>query len=140
MSPFIWLGVAVVMAVIEIASTGLITTWFVVGALAAFASNLLGADLLVQCAVFVVVSVVLLAALRPVVLKYRRKGASAEPTLVGQRAIVVEEIDNDRMVGRVRTSDNMTWAACSADGDPIEEGAGVVVVAQESIKLVVERS
>ena len=136
---FAWAIVAVVMAVVEIMSLGLITMWFVVGAIAALVASLLGADLFVQCAVFLVVSIVLLVALRPAVLKYRKRGESTEQTLVGQRAIVDEAIDNDRMVGRVRTSDNMTWAARSADGAPIETGAGVVVVAQESIKLVVER-
>ena len=136
---FFWVVVAVVMAVVEVMSLGLITMWFVVGALAALVASLLGADLFVQCAVFLVVSIVLLVALRPAVLKYRKKGASTEPTLVGQRAVVEERIDNDRMVGRVRTSDNMTWAARSADGAPIEEGASVAIVAQESIKLVVER-
>ena len=72
MSPFIWLAVAAVMAVVEVVSFGLITMWFVIGALAAFAANLLGADLLVQIVVFLVVSVVCLVALRPVFVKYQR--------------------------------------------------------------------
>ena len=74
MSPFIWLAVAAVMAVVEVVSFGLITMWFVIGALAAFAANLLGADLLVQIVVFLVVSVVCLVALRPVFVKYRDRG------------------------------------------------------------------
>lgn len=47
MSPFVWLGVAAVMGVVEIVSLGLITMWFVVGALVAFVASLLGADLVV---------------------------------------------------------------------------------------------
>ena len=74
MSPFIWLAVAAVMAVVEVVSFGLITMWFVIGALAAFAANLLGADLLVQIVVFLVVSVVCLVALRPAFAKYRDRG------------------------------------------------------------------
>ena len=35
MSPFVWLGVAAVMGVVEIVSLSLITMWFVVGALVA---------------------------------------------------------------------------------------------------------
>ena len=62
MSPFIWLAVAAVMAVAEVASFGLITMWFVIGALVAFAANLLGVDLLAQIVVFLVVSVVCLVA------------------------------------------------------------------------------
>lgn len=136
---YAWIIVAVVMALAEALSLGLVTMWFVVGALAAFLANVLGADLFVQCVVFLVVSVVLLIALRPVVVKYRRRGAHHEPTLVGTHAVVTEAVDNDRMVGRVETPDHMTWSARAADGAPIEAGASVVVVAQESIRLVVER-
>ena len=139
MSPFVWLAVAAVMAVVEVASFGLITMWFVIGALAAFAANLLGADLLVQIVVFLVVSVACLVLLRPVFVKYRKHGAREEPTLVGQPVVVCEDIDNDRMVGRVETGDHMTWAARSFDGRPLAAGENAVVVAQESVKLIVER-
>ncbi|MEG0016605.1 MAG: NfeD family protein [Gordonibacter sp.] len=139
MNPFIWLGIAAVMAVIEIVSLGLITMWFVIGALAAFAANLLGADIVVQMIVFLVVSVVCLVVLRPVVTKYRKRGQAAEPTLVGASAIVVEAIDNDALAGRVETENRMSWAARSADGSLIPAGESVVVRSQESVKLIVER-
>ena len=139
MSPFVWLGVAAVMAVIEVLSLGLITMWFVVGALVAFAANLLGADLVVQLVVFFVVSLVCLVVLRPVFLKYRKRGQAAEPTCIGQEGVVAEDVDNDAMIGRVELPNRMTWAARSADGTPIPAGTVVVVVGQESIKLIVER-
>ena len=135
MSPFIWLAVAAVMAVVEVVSFGLITMWFVIGALAAFAANLLGADLLVQ----MVVSVVCLVALRPVFVKYRDRGKQEEPTHVGQTAVVVEDVDNEGLTGRVETDNRMTWAARSADGSFIPQGAVVRIVGQESVKLIVER-
>ena len=131
MSPFIWLAVAAVMAVVEVVSFGLITMWFVIGALAAFAANLLGADLLVQ--------IVVLVALRPVFVKYRDRGKQEEPTHVGQTAVVVEDVDNEGLTGRVETDNRMTWAARSADGSFIPQGAVVRIVGQESVKLIVER-
>ena len=134
MSPFVWLAVAAVMAVVEVASFGLITMWFVIGALAA-----LGADLLVQIVVFLVVSVVCLVALRPVFVKYRDRGKQEEPTHVGQTAVVVEDVDNEGLTGRVETDNRMTWAARSADGSFIPQGAVVRIVGQESVKLIVER-
>ena len=129
MSPFIWLAVAAVMAVVEVGSFGLITMWFVIGALAAFAANLLGADLLVQIVVFLVVSVVCLVALRPVFVKYRDRGKQEEPTHVGQTAVVVEDVDNEGLTGRVETD----------NGSFIPQGAVVRIVGQESVKLIVER-
>ena len=136
MSPFVWLGVAAVMGVVEIVSLSLITMWFVVGALVAFAASLLGADLVVQLVVFLVVSVACLVGLRPVFVKYRDRGKQEEPTHVGQTAVVVEDVDNDGMTGRVETDNRMTWAA---DGLPIPAGEVVRIVSQESVKLIVER-
>lgn len=138
MSPFVWLAVALVMAVVEVVSLGLITMWFVIGALVAFIASLLGADVIVQIIVFLVVSVLCLVLLRPVFVKYRRRGQKEEPTCIGLVGVVREAIDNDRLVGRVETPDHMTWAARSADGAPIAEGENVVVVGQESVKLIVQ--
>lgn len=139
MSPFIWLGVAAVMGVVEVLSLGLITMWFVIGALVAFLASLLGFDLVAQLVVFFLVSIVCLIVLRPVFVKYRKRGETEEPDVVGQSAIVIEGIDNERLVGRVETANRMTWAARSADNSVIPTGETVVVKNRESITLIVER-
>ena len=139
MNPYVWLIIAAVMAVVEIASLSLITIWFVAGGIAAFLAGFFGADLTVQIVVFLVVSVACLALFRPLAMKHRAIGESHESTPVGQEAVVVEAISGEPGVGRVETADHMTWAALSADGVPIEEGARVRVIDQKSIKLVVER-
>ena len=139
MSPFIWLGVAAVMGIVEVLSLGLITMWFVIGALVAFLANLLGFDLVAQLVVFFLVSIVCLIVLRPVYVKYRKRGETEEPDVVGQSAIVIEGIDNERLVGRVETANRMTWAARSADNSVIPTGETVVVKNRESITLIVER-
>lgn len=140
MSSFVWLAVAAVMGIVEVLSLGLITMWFVLGALAAFLANLLGFDLVVQLVVFFVVSIACLVVLRPVFLKYRKRGVREEPDVVGQTAVVIEDIDNERLVGRVETANRMTWAAKSADGTVIPAGSTVFVKGRESIKLIVERN
>lgn len=139
MNSFIWLGLAVLMALIEVLSVGLVTLWFVVGALVAFVANLLGASIFVQVILFLVVSVICLVALRPFFVKYRRRGKLEEPSVVGRHAVVVEAIDNDKLTGRVETSDRMTWAARSQDGTPIAPGEVVSIIGQKSVKLIVER-
>ena len=55
MEGVIWLFIVVVMAVIEIITLGLTTIWFAGGALAAFVASLLGANLIVQIVLFIVV-------------------------------------------------------------------------------------
>ena len=80
-----------------------------------------------------------LVLLRPVFVKYRDRGKQEEPTHVGQTAVVVEDVDNEGLTGRVETDNRMTWAARSADGSFIPQGAVVRIVGQESVKLIVER-
>lgn len=139
MNPYWWLAIAAVLAVIEILSQSLITVWFFVGGIAAFVAAMLGADLLVQVIVFLAVSLVCLAALRPLIMKHRKIGESHEPTLVGASAIVVERVDAQAQTGRVETPDHMTWMALPDDGEPIDVGERVRVIDQRSIKLVVRR-
>lgn len=136
--PFLWLVVAGVMAVIEALSFGLVTMWFVVGALVAFVADLLGANLIVQIVLFLIVSVLCLVLLRPVFVKYRDRGRAEEPTLIGERGIVCVAVDNDGLTGRVELSDHMTWSARSATGEVLPEGTRVEVIGQESIKLIVK--
>lgn len=138
-SPYLWLGVAALAAIIEAVSFGMITMWFVIGALVAFCVAFAGGPLWLQMIVFLVVSIACLVLLRPVILKYRARGKEHEPTPVGLNAVVVEEIDNAAMRGRVETPDHMTWAAVSSDDSVIDVGARVRVVDQKSVKLVVER-
>lgn len=137
---YVWLVVAVIMAIVELVSFGLISVWFVIGALAAFVSALFGANVYIQTIVFIVISVIFLLIFRPIALKYRNKNQSEEPTLVGKQGIVIEEINNELLSGRVELDDHVSWIARSADGSVISKDEQVVVVNQESIKLFVERT
>lgn len=139
MSPYVWLAVAALAAIVEALSVSLITMWFVIGALVSFAIAFAGGPLWLQLVAFLVVSIATLVLLRPVILKYRKRGESHEATLVGKNAVVVERIEPAAMSGRVETPDRITWTAVSSDGTPIDEGLTVRIVDQQSIKLVVER-
>ena len=139
MGMYIWLVIAAIMALAEVFTLTLVTVWFVVGGLAAFAAAFFGASTVVQIIVFAVVSVVCLVLFRPLVLKHRNIGEANESSPVGSTGIVVERIPGGRELGRVETDDHMSWAALSADGLALEVGAKVNVVGQESIKLIVER-
>ena len=77
MMTWIWLGAVVVFGALEAATAGLVSIWFVCGAVAALLSTFLGAALWLQTALFLVVSAVTLAATRPLV---RKMSAKAVPT------------------------------------------------------------
>ena len=138
---WIWLGAVVVFAVAEAATAALVSLWFIGGSLAGLIAALCGAPLWLQFALFVAVSAILLAALRPLARSRFNRGIT--PTnaerCVGQIAIVTEAIDNVRARGAVRLS-GVEWSARSADGSAIPLDTPVRVLRVESTKLIVERT
>lgn len=137
---WIWLVAAVVFAIGEIAVAGsFFLAPFAVGALLASILGFFGADLPVQWAAFVVISAILLAAMRPLARRLDRQpptpgvGSSRQ---VGQRARVVESIDGPHDHGMVLVGAER-WRAESADGRPIPAGTPVVVTDVVGTRVVV---
>jgi membrane protein implicated in regulation of membrane protease activity len=126
-----WLIAAVILAIGEIATTGLFLAPFAAGALVATIVAAAGAGAVVEWAVFLVVSVVVLAALRPVAREHQRtrgKLKTGTAALVGQSATVVERIANAEGVGCVRL-DGEIWTARAYDEDEtFEPGTRVQVL------------
>lgn len=140
MEGIFWLIVVVVMAVIEIITLGLTTIWFAGGALVAFLASLLGAGLLVQTILFIVVSVVLLAVTRPLALEFFNKGrikTNAE-SLIGETAVVQQEIDNLRAKGMVSVN-GQEWSARSVDDEIIPDETLVEIMEISGVKLLVRK-
>jgi membrane protein implicated in regulation of membrane protease activity len=127
----IWLIAAVVFGVGEIATLGFFLAPFAGGALIAALVTALGAGTAVGWAVFLVVSVLLLAALRPLARSHRRQAPllrTGTAALVGRTGLVIERIANDEGVGCVRI-DGEVWTARSYDDDEvIDVGKRVQVV------------
>lgn len=140
MEGIFWLIVVVVMAVIEIITLGLTTIWFAGGALVAFLASLLGAGLLMQTILFIVVSVILLAVTRPLAAEFFNKGrikTNAE-SLIGETAVVQQEIDNLRAKGMVSIN-GQEWSARSVDNEIIPNETLVEIMEISGVKLLVRK-
>ena len=139
MMTWIWLGAVVIFGILEAATAGLVSIWFVCGAAAALVAALLGAGLWLQVALFLAVSAAALAATRPLV---RKMGSRAVPTnldqAIGAEARVTEDIDNAAGTGAVYVN-GKTWTARSSDGSVIPIGTAVKVNRMEGVKLFVTR-
>ena len=135
----LWLGILIVLLLIEIFTLGLTTIWFAGGALLAFVAAELGAPLPVQIVLFLVVSLVLLIFTRPVALKYfnaKRTKTNSEG-LIGKQAVVTQAIDNLDGVGEV-TVNGLVWTARTEDfSGSIEKGKTVTIIAIDGVKLIV---
>ena len=135
-----WIIAMVVFLVIEAVTVGIVSVWFAVGALFAMVTAMLGANLWVQIAVFLVVSAVTLYFTRPLVKKYVNN--KVEPTnadmLIGKECRVVETIDNLTGTGAVYV-DGKTWTARTVDEEIIPEGQLVKAERIEGVKLIVSK-
>jgi membrane protein implicated in regulation of membrane protease activity len=125
----LWLIVAVAFGVGEIATLSFFLAPFAGGALVAAVIAGAGGGMVLSWVAFLVVSVVLLAALRPVALRHRKQAPSLRTgtaALVGRMATVVERVESD--AGCVRLEGEI-WTARPFDDDQVfEPGTRVQVL------------
>ena len=135
----VWTGAVILFGIAEGLTAGLVSIWFVFGALAALAAAFLNAGVGVQIAVFVIVSAVTLALTRPIVkrLMHRRSEPTNLDRVVGETARVTETIDNAASGGAVYVG-GKTWTARSEGDEIIPAGAQVTVTRIEGVKLLVK--
>lgn len=135
-----WAAAIVAFIVIELATIGLASIWFALGALCALIAALLGAQLWLQIVWFIVISVLTLILTRPLVKKYinSKTHATNADRVIGSRAVVKERIDALAATGAV-LADGKMWTARTADGSVLEPGTIVTVRQIEGVKLIVEQ-
>ena len=135
---WLWLGGVALFGVVELLTEGLVSVWFVVGALAALAVSVAGGSVAVQMLTFAIVSAAALILTRPLVRRFmtRPPVPTNSDRVIGALAEVTETIDNRRASGAVYV-DGKTWTARSAGGGVIPKGEVVEIAAMEGIKLIV---
>lgn len=138
MEVWIWAAVIIAAVVIEMLTTQLVCIWFAGGALVGLIAHFLHAPLWLQVILAAAVTLVLLIATRPFVRRFLEKKET--PTnadrVVGQTAVVTEDIDNVLEKGRVTVLGN-DWRARSVNGEPITIGKRVTVERIDGVKLIV---
>lgn len=136
---YAWLAVAVVMVIVEGVTFSLVSVWFAGGAVAAFFAALLKGSFPVQLLLFVAVSAILLAGLRPLARRHvkSRKQPTNADRVIGRVGIVTEAIDNIQATGAVKV-DGVEWIARSEYDAVIEPGARVTVLRISGVKVFVE--
>lgn len=140
MEALCWLLLAALFIVIEIISLGLTTIWFAGGAFVAALAGLTGVSLTIQVALFLIVSIILLVLTRPVAVKYldSKTQKTNSEALIGQKAVVLQTIDNLKTEGQVKVN-GMEWTArAKTDEMVIPEGEVVTILEIQGVKLIVE--
>ena len=139
MQKIVWLVLLLLFAGGEAVSVGLTSIWFAAGALVALVAALLGGPMWVQITLFLAVSLLCLAAVRPLAKKHLNSKVERTNAdrVIGAEAQVTEDIDNIHGKGAVVIR-GMAWSARSQDGGPIAAGTLVRVLRIEGVKVFVE--
>lgn len=134
----IWLVIAGVCLVIEIMTAGFLVFWLAIGALISMIVSLFTDSILIQTAVFVISSAILIFATKPFVKKFAKtKNVKTNAfSIIGQNGIVTKEIDSINAKGQVKI-DGETWSAVGKDDMDIPKGTEVEVLEIKGVKAVV---
>ena len=134
-----WLIVAGLSFVIESFTVGFLVFWVGIGALIALVSSFFIDNLIIQAAIFVVSSSILIVLTKPLVKKFI-KNTKTVPTnvysLLDKEGLVLEDIDSVQGTGKVKVKGEL-WSA-TADID-IPKNSKIKVVIVNGVKLKVEK-
>ena len=133
-----WLIIFIVLVVIELLTMGLTTIWFAGGALAALLMSVLGFGMPVQVVVFIIVSVLVLT--RPIAVKYfnqNRQKTNVE-SLIGQQALVLEDVDTLHASGQVKVNGQIWSAKTEEMSGFIAKDTVVMIQGIQGVKLIVK--
>lgn len=133
-----WIAILILCIVIEIATSQLLTVWFITGSLAAILLNLMQTSIAIQITGFILVAVLTLIVCIPFVRKQiQRAKSNAINNNIGKVALVTEDINSVLGTGRVNCSGVM-WAAETEDNSEIKSGERVNVTGISGVKLIVK--
>ena len=136
--PIFWLIAAIGFLVLEGMTFSMVSIWFAAGSAAALLSCLFWPSFRVQAVVFIVVSILCLAAFKPLADKLRRKHTPTNgDRSLGREAKVLTPVSAGK-TGRVRL-DGVDWnARCATPGDTLTPGQSCRVAEIHSTLLIVE--
>ena len=137
----IWLILTIAFAGIELATVGLVTIWFAAGSIAALLVASLGWNFFLQVVVFLLVSIALLVATRPLAAEYvnRRASKTNVDAIIGSRALVTERVSNLNQTGRAVVNGQDWSIRTEVDNMIIEPGEMVEVIRVSGVKLIVKK-
>ena len=140
MTVMYWLGAAVILIVIEIITMGLTTIWFAGGALTGAVMAAFSLPLWSQILAFALVSVILLILTRPWALKYlnSRTVRTNVDSLIGQTALVTQDVDNLNAKGQVKVKGQIWTARSISDDVKLHEGQKVMIESISGVKVIVK--
>lgn len=133
-----WLIAAGVFFVGEIITVGFLIFWLGIAALLTMIVSFFTSNLIIQTAVFVMSSAILIFATKPLVNKISKK--ETVPTnvfsIIGKSAIVIKDINCIDGTGQIKVNGEV-WSAEGLNGIDIKEGSKVEIIEIKGVKAIV---
>ena len=133
-----WLGIAVVLAVVEVFSLDLVLLMFALGAVAAAVATGFGAPLWLAILLFTIVSVAFVYFVRPPIVERLHAGptlTSGHAALVGRTGVVLEPVDSRN--GRIQLAGEVWSAKAATEHQTFDTGTEVLVTRIDGATAVV---
>ena len=135
-----WVSLILIFLVIEVFTLDLTFLMLALGSVAGLLSSFSPLNFWVQIVIAAIVSVLLIFAVRPPLLRRLRQGEdpalSNIDALIGMRGTVQKDFSDGS--GYVKLSNGDTWTSRSADHTDLDEGQKVIVSSIEGATAVVE--
>ena len=133
-----WLIIAGIFFVAEIFTTGFLVFWFGIGGIVAMITSFFIPDLIVQTVIFIIVSVILIFATKPLVNRFLKTDSvnTNAFSIIGKHGIVIKELDSIQGKGQVKVGHEV-WSAEELNNNNLKEGTEIVVVKIDGVKAIV---
>ncbi len=135
----IWLIVSGICFIAEIMTVGFLIFWLSIGALFAMIVSFFTDNIIIQTAVFVISSTILIFATKPFVKKFAKGKPNFKSnvySIIGDTGIVTKNIDSINATGQVKVNGEL-WSAVGKDDIDIEKGVEVKIIEIKGVKAVV---
>ena len=138
MTAILWFALIIFFLIMEANTVTVVSIWFAIGALVSMIAALLDAGFWVELILFVAVSAVMLASLRPVTKKFFTPKIikTNVDSVIGQQGLVTASVDNLQGTGTVKLG-GIEWSARSTEEKQIPVGTLVKVDRIEGVKAFV---
>ena len=138
---YIWLILAGIFMIAEIATVGFLIFWLGLGSLCAMVTSFFTDNIIIQTAVFVVTSTLFIFCTRPFAKKLTKNDKSVVTnafSIVGKKAIVLKDINSTDGTGQIKV-DGQVWSAKCETENVIPKDTEVLVLAIDGVKAVVTK-
>ena len=135
---YIWLILAGVFVIGEVITSGFLIFWLGIASLIAMAVSFVTDNIIIQTTVFLISSVILILATKPLVKKFAKVETTKTNafSLIDKKGIVTKDISSINSTGQVKVEGEL-WSATGENDMEIPKGTEVKIKEIKGVKLIV---